>query len=566
MSDLANFLASFNNDEPIVTDSRISGGGRLIDADTAQTEEGVRVRFPNVNAREVDTFDPAKGLFKKGEQGGDLQKAITKLAMERQGFNQPILTNKKDLSGERTIGDFGDGKGSTITNYQIENNLVDLLPTATAEQTQLQAFGKLGRSIRKQQGTESEGDLLYNILQADQSRYPIVPKGFAPSAKMYGAFPEYFTAPKFQKENETKTGYVKDTLGQIKAGLGIGYESTAKDFYNAYRMRQQGMGNKEEDKWAAIQIDRLASELEAIPLQKDMEAFDARSGEWQLNSLGKVFNHAIGVLSSSAVPMGVTIGANILGKLALSNPVTMAGYPVAMSVPVAMNAGRVWGNQPEDQKDETRAWIAGAGITALDSLGLAAIAPKAVFGTFGKKQFDDYALQELMKKGATKQEAIDKLKDVYGSVNKQLGTVFKRITTGAGGEGLTEPAQDLVEHWGSNPQGMGDSELLKNKLKNSAFSGALVGGVLAVPGSIMENRAFKNYLAGEIGEEMSSRTRKSSAVEAFQNKNGVLSDLDLALQVKMDRLNNPVGSVPLDPATIVAMIGPNIWPTDALNV
>ena len=64
MSDLANFLASFNNDEPIVTDSRISGGGRLIDADTAQTEEGVRVRFPNVNAREVDTFDPAKGLFK----------------------------------------------------------------------------------------------------------------------------------------------------------------------------------------------------------------------------------------------------------------------------------------------------------------------------------------------------------------------------------------------------------------------------------------------------------------------------------------------------------------------
>ena len=97
MSDLANFLASFNNDEPIVTDSRISGGGRLIDADTAQTEEGVRVRFPNVNAREVDTFDPAKGLFKKGEQGGDLQKAITKLAMERQGFNQPILTNAPSL-------------------------------------------------------------------------------------------------------------------------------------------------------------------------------------------------------------------------------------------------------------------------------------------------------------------------------------------------------------------------------------------------------------------------------------------------------------------------------------
>ena len=62
MSDLANFLASFNNDEPIITDSRISGGGRLIDADTAQTEEGVRVRFPNVNAREVDTFDPAKGF------------------------------------------------------------------------------------------------------------------------------------------------------------------------------------------------------------------------------------------------------------------------------------------------------------------------------------------------------------------------------------------------------------------------------------------------------------------------------------------------------------------------
>lgn len=551
MKDLLEFISEYTDVPPM--DNSITGGGRLIDADTAQTGSGDRIRFPGINAREVTSFDPKTGLFKSGEYGGDLQKAITQNIIDEQGFNIPVYDkNKKDATGTRFIGDYENAQGQKLSNYLIANNLTDLTPYATREQIDTRGFGTVERFLRNEKAPinrlqkaidgeykyENEGDMLADVLTEYNSRIPVIAKATAPTAKIAGALPDYFNAPAVQRKGEDEQGYVTGIGGQLKAGLKQSYESTARDFYGAYNMRMTGMGNKEEAEWSAIQIDRLSSELESLPMLREMEAFDPRSGEYKLDSATKMAYHVVGALSSSATGMGVTIGSRVLAAAASTNPYTIAAAPALLAVPVAMNAGRVWNNQPEGEKNEQMAWLAGAGISVLDMLGIEAIVSKSIIGQFGKKAFNDFTIKELMKKGASKAEAEAALVNALGSLGKQFKIIGTNALVGAVGEGITEGAQDLVEHWGSNPGDMGSTELLKNKIKNSAFSGAIVGGVLTLPGSLNEVSEFKDKLREELGQETAPRENKSLLIENFKKKYGTLSDTGLALWVRTNIMPN----------------------------
>jgi hypothetical protein len=511
LDNIIDYLNSFQ-EKPDV--SIPDNGGRLIDADTAVTPEGVRVRLPGVNAREVTQFDEKTGEWKQGQVGGDLQTALTKRIIEEQGFTKPLVTEKKDVSGTRNIGDYINDEGARLSDYQIKYDLTSLGPQATAQQAQLKSVGRIERALREKDQPkdrfemalkgeykyQDEGDFYNDFLGKYNEAIGFKAKPTAPNAQAYGMFPDVYARPAYVRPEEDRTGYARSNWS---TGMDSGILSMKRDMLGAVNSLSPDGSNAEA--WTQRKINRLAEELNELPFGRDAEAFDEKTGEWKLDSAGKVWNNFVWMAGSNLPQMGTALAAGVLAA---------PTFGASLSVPLAQNAGRVWNNQPEGQKDLAWAWGTGGLVTVLDQLGL-----KGITGSLGSKATQQTIVSTLMKsQNLTKQQAEDKLLKSMGSLGQQLKAIGGAVIKGSAAESATETAQDLIEEYGTSLGDIKDPAKLINTLKNSAYSGAVLGGVMAVPTGVAQNKQRKFDIATELGLETDKRTEKSLFIENIKNK------------------------------------------------
>lgn len=510
MDNIIDYLNSFQ-DKPDVSIG--DTGGRLIDADTGVTPEGDRIRLPGVNAREVTQFNEQTGEWKQGQAGGDLQTAITKRVMDEQGFTTPVYGTTKD-NNDRYIGDYTNPEGARLTDYQISNDLISLGPQATAEQARLKSASRIDRYLRSQEEPanrfelalkgeykyKEEGDFYGDIINHYNQDLGFKAKPTAPTAREYGMYPEVYARPAYVRPEETRTGMAKSNWS---TGLDSGIISTKKDFMGA--VNSLAPEGSDAQAWSQRKIERLSEELSELPLGKDTEAFDENNGEWKLDSASKVWNNLVWLAASNVPQMGTTIAAGALSP---------ATFGLSLSVPLAQNAGRVWNNQEENKKDLAWAWGTGGFVTIMDQLGL-----KGITGQLGSKTAEKTLVEALMlQKGKTKKEAEEMLLKSMGSLGDQLKIIGKAVVRGSTTEGITETIQDLGEEYGTNLGNIKDPSKLINTLKNSAYGGFVLGGLMAGPTGIVESKQRNYDIATELGIETDKRTDKSLFIEGIKNK------------------------------------------------
>jgi polyhydroxyalkanoate synthesis regulator phasin len=486
----------------------------MIDADTMVTSEGDRIRLPGVNAREVTQFNEQTGEWKQGQAGGDLQTALTKRVMDEQGFQTPVYDTTKDTTGTRFIGDYANLKGERLSDYQISHDLTSLGPQATAEQARLKSASRIDRYLRSQDEPQNrfelalkgeykykdEGDFYGDILNHYNSDLGFKAKPSAPSAKEYGMYPEAYARPAYVRPEETRTG---QAISNWSTGLDSGIISTKQSFMGAINSLAPAGGDTEA--WSQRKINRMAEELSELPIGKDTEAFDETTGEWKLDTAGKIWNNLVWMGASNVPQIGTAIAASALAP---------ATFGLSLSVPLAQNAGRVWNNQPEGKKDLAWAWGTGGFVTVMDQLGL-----KGITGQLGTEAGKKTLVSALMaQKNITKTEAEERLLKSMGSLGEQLKLIGKAVGRGSLTEAGTETVQDLAEEYGTNLGDIKDPSKLINTLKNSAYGGFVLGSLMSAPTGVVENKQRKFDIATELGIETDKRTDKSLFVEGIKNK------------------------------------------------
>jgi len=476
--------------QPNTPDYNIQGGSYLVDADTYALPSGEKVRLQGINAREVPGFNQEEGTFKAGQYGGEQQQVIVNKIIQDQGFNKPLYDPKvKDATGTRYMGDLVNDKGEKLTDYLLSHGLVSTTQYTTTEQQNLVDVGRLDKVVRKQKDAADRfdkalkgemkysdaGDLYYDLLTADMSRVPLMAKPFATSAKVYGMNPEEYAGAGYVRGSEDEIGYAKSNW---KTGLKSGLEQMNQGFFGAANLISTQINYEPGKEWSDAKNLQSKNVIEDLPFLKDAEAFDSKTGKWKLDGFGKLFNYTIATAAQSAPQMVATIAAT------LASPLT---YGASLSIPAAIYTGQIWNDQPEGQKSAT--WALSMGITSavFDKLGI-----EGVIGTIGSRTTRQMAVDQLVKKGMTKEAAEAQLINETKKVTIQLMDVVKAGGTGAFSESVTETGQQFAQYLGTNLGQIKDTNELKNQLVNAAFGGAVLGGGLSGAGRAVSNAFTAN--------------------------------------------------------------------------
>lgn len=514
MQELFELVRSLN-EEP---DFKLNENTRFIDTDTIVTSEGQRGRIAGINAREVPKYDDRTGEFEPGQEGGMAQTLIGKAVAERQGFDQPIFKEQKDVGGTRQLADIGSKKGLLYSDYMLREGLASTTPYSTAEQVQTAAVGGLKRAMREREAPvnrfemareglysyENEGDFFNDLLQQFNPK-EVVSKPVATNAREYGLAPEWFSKPAYIPAGEDIMGYATSNWD---AGREIDRANFAKAAYNVVDMFAPKGSDVET--WARNNIYNVGQRLENASMGRDTSLFDPETGKLQLDTFGKAWNNLVWTAASNVS----SIGLAVVGSL----------HPTLLALPFMQNAGRIWGEQPENDKDHGWALGAAAGVTLFDQLGL-----KGVLKGFGSKALNvgDKEVQEtivtlLMKqKGLTRELAEKQLEAELGSVAKQIGIVLKAMGGAAVKEGSTEAIQKVIEDAGaSKGQSLNLSDLTSSKniyeLANEAYGGAIMGGTMAAPTGLMDNKQRRYEIARELGIPIQKQDKLSAFVESIK--------------------------------------------------
>ena len=485
MDRLKEILIGMGIDEKSIPEPSIIDTGtdtiREKDADTFATQQG-DIRIGGINTRETAKFLP--GNIKGSQAGADIQSRLIADMVKNEGFNQPILTGKKDPFN-RELGDLLSG-GKSLANEALYRGYTDLYKESTDTQRLNEAYGKLDRRERERNLNLTKADELYYGLIGEM--YPnerVFAKMYAPTAKAFNqADFDYFVGPAVQRPDEDERGYTK---GTISTGLNIGYQTAKQGLFGTLEMIGDTTGSQWLKDIGTSNVRRLQDDLEQLPYLQNPEAFD-ENGDWKLDTIGKTANFLLGQAAVSAPQMLATVVST------LAAPATGG---LTMSLPAGIYIGQTWNGQDKNNKNALAATISGLTQTALDSLSLGFMFKGGMDIT--KASTQALVKAELAKKGIVGAAADEAIKNSLKSATKEVGealriatirstmgpkAIAKATVTGTATEGITEGLQEFAGYLGeevtlSLPKTQEEQIKLKNRVLNAAVGGGLLGGVMS---------------------------------------------------------------------------------------
>lgn len=453
----------------------------LVDADTYRLKTGEYVRLPGINAREVANFNPETGEFKQGQYGGTLQRQIVEHLIKDKGFNIPTYDkNNKDPHG-RFIGDLKNKDGELLSNYLLQYGLVNNDKSISKQQDLASVFGDLDRAQRSTEESsrrltlaregqyqyKDSGDYIFDTLNYTLGQEKPEPKPYADNAKTYGAYPDRFVGPGVIRPGEDKTGHATSNWS---TGLDYGWNDFKRSIrYDSLGIVSDIFGSKTGADIAAKGA-KYYNQIEAeLPILRNAEAFDPKTGEWKLDTFNKITDYAVATLAQSAPDLPLAIISTAL-------MVPTAGLSLLPSV--ARNAGQIWHEQEEGKKNPWWALVGGSIVTGLDTLGARGVAKH-----LGAPAMIEAGIEKLVKQGYTREAAEKAVIAESKKVLNQTMDVVKAASMGGVEESWTEGAQQLTQYFSRNQKfEIDDPIALKNEILNAAVGGFTGGFAISGAG------------------------------------------------------------------------------------
>ena len=301
-------------------------------------------------------------------------------------------------------------------------------------------------------------------------------KPLAPSQDDYALNPDLYSGVEIQQTDRDYKGEIKGFQLDDAFRQGV-VDQGWVGAYGAIGLFGDVIGIDTVKDFGQANADRLRREISRNPKLRNIQAFDPVTGEWTLDGAWNTTEWALSNFALSLPLMAVT-------AVAFSPPVLAASFGTSALVPVLLYGGLTYADQVE--KDPGRAILSGIGQAALDRLGLKAIGVDKLFTKGGRttivkgiakdKSISEKAAEKLLTNAIKTESQILSsattkiLKDTFVKGGSTLGAVAK----GAGGEAVTEAAQELIGIWGENSDIEGFE--LENRLKNAAVTGGVIGG------------------------------------------------------------------------------------------
>lgn len=507
-----------------------------VDADTVIDEDtGTRVRLAGINNREAPSFDPKTGRFKQGDFGGQLQEEINQKIAKDLGYTELVYDpNKVDKYSRATGGDLLNDKGERFSDYLLSRGLAT--PTQYSDNQQLNAVavGRLERAqraseepfdrlYRQAQGTyeyKDAGDYLYDVLTSQTSQVPLIAKPYATSARQYGAAPEMYAGPAVIRPGEDRMGFARSNLS---TGLDSASLAMRGGYFGALEMATTLLNYDEGRKYAESKNLQVKNSLEELPFLKNAEAFDARTGEWKIDSFGKALDFITATAAQSAPDMLVSLIA-----FATAAPT----FGASLLVPVARYSGEVWNNQEPNNKNAGWAISAGIASTALDRLGIGVVS-KSINA---KEILEEGIKAEMKKPGMTREIAEQKVIQETKKVANQVINAFKAGGTGALAEGVTESLQQTIQYFGGTQGELKDPIELTNQVVNAFVGGAALGGAMSGGGrtiSLLTTSPTNTSLTSDLlfrEKQLNEKGSVDNTLDVISEANSIsVQDPDLSL-------------------------------------
>jgi hypothetical protein len=461
----------------------LPAGIKVKDADTVVAPTGESIRLQGINARETAKFQPDQ--IKGAQLGADTQTKIMEDLIREGNYTTPMFTGEQ--SYKREVGDLVNPSGNRLTSEALKLGYVDPTTSTDAGQYTSMYMGNLERAQRRIERKPTLADNILDSLNKERNAAGIMAKRYTDTAGQFGYVTkdtgdsDFFAGPAI-----TRTG--EDQFGKATSNLSSGWDqgkfNASKNVYGMFDLIADKTGSEAVKTFAQAGINTNTSLLSDIPELRSGEAFNDK-GEWELNTLGKLFDWTVGSAAASAPQMLTSILA------VMASPIT---YGASLSVPFSMYTGQVYNDQKN--KNATAAIAAGFTMTVLDKLSLPFIFGKGKDIT--KKSTQDLVLRELQKT-MTKEASEELLRKSMTESVKEVSTAFKTISGGTlnkikgiGGatasgafvESGVETLQELTGYFGEQggfnlPSSPEEMTKLKSRLANAAAGGAVLGGGLS---------------------------------------------------------------------------------------
>lgn len=313
-----------------------------------------------------------------------------------------------------------------------------------------------------------------------------------------------FSAFEFRKADRTKEGVAYDQLG---TAWDQGWNGMTTGLAGFAELMGVQLGSETLEAWGANRVQRAKDDMLEDPVLRNMDYRDVDSvwDGWQYltNNMAMSAPYLV-LLTGGAAATAATGGTALAPVAATLTYGSLAGT----------YAGQVWNDieGPRGRLEASGAMAAGTAMALLDRLGMQGIIkPSQVLTTQGRAVL----ARELAKRnGISVVAAKDLVRDMSNDVIKEavkglgnfasgyvnkgtLGRAGARIIQGAGGEGLTEAAQEGLGYLASTGMSEGGWEQhfstpeLKELLAGSFIAGGSLGAGFASAGQAYG--AGKNY-------------------------------------------------------------------------
>ena len=545
---------AISSGEGITIDSEEEGKDlRLIDQDTAVTEDGTIIRFSGLGAPEVahtlsDDFQETYG-----EVGGETATLLGEKAIREEGFTETELTGEQGYFG-RELGDRVNPEGTSYSKFLLSSGAGYLSKYANNDDIMTSAFGDLERHRRKREGKSTEWDTLVDRHNNHVKQGSLRMKPLAASEAIYASAPDLYAGVSIRSKDRTLMNETKDW--QLGQAFGSGVDNGLLGAATAIGMVEESFGVTSSENWGYGHADAVKREMAAAPYMRDMEAFDEH-GDFTLDGISELTNYTFSNLMASVPIMSVGIAA------VLAAPAT---YGLSLAAPISIYTGTNYDAQ--ENKDKGRALVYAIGMTALDVVGVklggAFTANKALASGLTTKEGRKIAVNKIVE--ATGQSAkvvgpalrdamvntstrtakeIKAILDGTASMLVKSGRIGVEGLKGMSSEGITEAMQEYLAIQAEN-NNITPEEML-NRIMNAGFAGGMLGKTMsvtsAVAGDLSNSQIRAGYEKAKNKETNAVKTREMDE-RSFP---GEVVDVDRVIIATTPKAATVAANTPADP-------------------
>ena len=523
------------------------GDYTFIDADTLRGPDGKGYRLQGYDAPEIAGFKG--GYWRPGTAGSyEGNKEIKSLAASG-GFNNVIKTGQTDPNGREIIR-LENAEGEDFTKKLLEAGVVtpgqytrqeDIISAEVAELFRDDNFdetewGKAAKTVANAISRDSGDDLRFKEAAVNELLYSQRPDKYTSAVQ--------WRSPDRDIDN--------NSLNPFSDAWSQGWVSARESAYGFLSL----LGDVSDSEWLENVGEAGVARAQADFGEKGRLILDYQD----VNGFGDAVEY---VSNNFAISLPYLLGiAGSAGAATLAAPALGLGaggtLVLGATAPAAIYSGQTW-NEMEGEKNAAVALGSGVAQAALDRLGLSYLLGKGK----GSKQLLKDAVNELVKKGATKEAAEQQVANAtrrelagfFGDAAKiakeQIAgktiakNVLKRTLVAGAGEAGTEALQEATGYYaavlGSDKKP--DAAELANRVINGAIAGGTIGGAISIPTNVFDTLAWAD-VSGKLSKvNADDQTFFQEAIANEKREHGYVRSTDEILQqVSTEADKAPLGS------------------------